>query len=292
MKRIAASAALTAFCLLIAPGALMAQVPDNLKAPPRPAQAAPPAFQDNPNAPETRQRLHELFRLYPPSVFEVLRIDPSLLNSSDYLAPYPALAAFLQQHPEIARDPSYYIGEFRYNPPRAGDRSYELVQMILAGFGFTLLGSSILGVFIWLVKTAIDHRRWLRLTRTQTEVHTKLLDRLGTNEELMAYIQSPAGRRFLESAPITLEQEQPRTTNAPVSRILWSMQAGVVLGALGLGFWLVQTRTSLEVSEGFWIIGVLIAALGFGFLASAALAYVISSRLGLVTRQHKTEQEA
>jgi hypothetical protein len=162
--------------------------------------------------------------------------------------------------------------------------------MILAGFGLTLLGSSILGVFIWLVKTAVDHRRWLRLTRTQTEVHTKLLDRLGTNEELMAYIQSPAGRRFLESAPINLEQE-PRTTNAPVSRILWSMQAGVVLGALGLGFWLVQTRTTLEVSEGFWIIGVLIAALGFGFLASAVVAYVISSRLGLVSRP-KMEQEA
>jgi hypothetical protein len=69
------------------------------------------------------------------------------------------------------------------------------------------------------------------------------------------------------------------------------MQAGVVLGALGLGFWLVQTRTTLEVSEGFWIIGVLIAALGFGFLASAILAYVISSRLGLVNGR-KTEQEA
>lgn len=291
MTRFAASAALTAFCLLNSAGALVAQVPDNLKAPPRPAQSAAPAFQENPNAAETRQRLQELFRLYPPSVYEVLRIDPSLLNSSDYLAPYPGLAAFLQQHPEIARNPSYYIGEFRYDPPRAGDRSFQLIQMLLAGFGLTMLGSAILGVLIWLVKTGIDHRRWLRLTRTQTEVHTKLLDRLGTNEELMAYIQSPSGRRFLESAPISLEQEAPRTTNAPVSRILWSMQAGVVLGALGLGFWLVQTRTSLEVAEGFWIIGVLIAALGFGFLASAALAYVISSRLGLVNR-HKTEQEA
>lgn len=290
MKRIAASAALTAFCLLIAPGVPAAQVPDNLKAAPRPPQAAPPVFQENANADETRQRLHELFRQYPPSVFEVLRVDPSLLTSSDYLAPYPALAAFLQQHPEIARTPSYYIGEFRYNPPRAGDRSFELAQMILAGLGLTLLGSSVIGVLVWLVRTGIDHRRWLRLTRTQTEVHTKLLDRLGTNEELMAYIQSPAGRRFLESAPISLEQE-PRATNAPVSRILWSMQAGVVLGALGLGFWLVQTRTTLEVAEGFWIIGVLIAALGFGFLASAGLAYLISSRLGLVNR-HKTEQEA
>jgi hypothetical protein len=289
MKRIAASAALTAICLLAAPGWLGAQVPDNLKAAPRPAQPAP-VFQDSANADEVRQRLHELFRQYPPALYEVLRIDPSLLTRSDYLAPYPALAAFLQQHPEVARTPSYYVGEFRYNPPRAGDRSYELAQMILGGMGLTLLGSSLLGVFIWLVKTGIDHRRWLRLTRTQTEVHTKLLDRLGTNEELMAYIQSPAGRRFLESTPISLEQE-PRTTSAPVSRILWSMQAGIVLGALGLGFWLVQTRTTLEVSEGFWIIGVLIAALGFGFLASAVVAYVISSRLGLMHRP-KTEQEA
>jgi hypothetical protein len=290
MKRLAASAVLVATWLLAAPGSLVAQVPDNLKAAPRPAQPAP-IFQESANADEVRQRLHELFRQYPPALYEVLRIDPTLITRSDYLAPYPALAAFLQQHPEIARTPTYYIGEFRYNPPRVGDRSYELAQMILAGMGFTLLGSAFIGVFIWLVKTAIDHRRWLRLTRTQTEVHTKLLDRIGTNEELLAYIQSPAGRRFLESTPISLEPEPRMTTSAPVSRILWTMQAGVVLGALGMGFWLVQTRTTLEVSEGFWVIGVLIAALGFGFLASAVVAYVISSRLGLMHRP-KTEQEA
>jgi hypothetical protein len=291
MKRIAASAALATICLLTAPYRLAAQVPDNLKAPPRPAAAQPPAFQEDANAAETRQRLQELLRQYPPSLSEVLRIDPTLMTRADYLAPYPALGAFLQQHPEVVRTPSYYIGEFNYNVPRAGDRSYELVQTLLAGVGFTLLGSTLVGVFVWLVKTAVDHRRWLRLTRTQTEVHTKLLDRLGTNEELMAYIQSPSGRRFLESAPISLEQELPRATSAPLSRILWTMQAGVVLGALGLGFWLVQTRTTLEVSEGFWIIGVLIAALGFGFLASAIVAYVISSRLGLMNGR-KTEQEA
>ena len=290
MKRTARTA-LTVICLLNAPGAL-AQVPDNLKAPPRPVQQQPaPVFQENVNAPETRQRLHELFRQYPPSVFEVLRADPSLISRADYLAPYPALAAFLQQHPEVARTPSYYIGEFRYDPPRTGDRSFELIQMILAGIGLTMLGATIFGVFVWLVKTGIDHRRWLRVTRTQTEIHTKLLDRLSTNEELMAYIQSPAGRRFLESAPVNVETETRATTSAPVSRILWSMQAGVVLGALGLGFWLVQTRTTLEVSEGFWVIGVLIASLGLGFLGSAVLAYAISSRLGLVNKP-KVEQEA
>jgi len=292
MKRIAASVALTAIVLLTTPGGVAAQVPDNLKAPPRAAQPVAPPYQENANAPETRQRLQELLRQFPPSVTEVLRADPSLLSRADYLAPYPALAAFLQQHPEIARNPAYFFGRFEYYEPRATDRSFELVQMVLAGIGFTLLGSTVVGVFVWLVKTAVDHRRWLRVTRTQTEIHTKLLDRLGTNDELMAYIQSPAGRRFLESAPISVSLEQePRAISAPVTRIIWSMQAGVVLAALGMGFWLVQTRTNLEISEGFWVIGVLIAALGIGFLASAVLAYVISARLGLVQRP-KVEQEA
>ncbi len=57
----------------------------------------------------------------------------------------------------------------------------------------------------WLIRTFIDYRRWLRLTRIQTDAHTKLLDRLTSNEDLMAYIQSPSGRRFLESAPIALD---------------------------------------------------------------------------------------
>jgi hypothetical protein len=143
--------------------------------------------------------------------------------------------------------------------------------------------SAFLGVFIWLVRSIIDHRRWLRLSRVQAEVHTKLLDRLTTNEDLLAYIQSPAGRRFLESAPITMEQE-PRVTGAPVSRIIWSLQAGLVLAALGSGFWFVQRNVSADAAEGFFIIGVLAVALGVGFTASAVLAYVVSSRLGLVPR--------
>jgi hypothetical protein len=162
--------------------------------------------------------------------------------------------------------------------------------MLLASIGLAAGGAAFIGVFIWLVRTAIDHRRWLRLTRTQTDIHTKLLDRLGTNEELMAYIQSPAGRRFLESAPINVEQEQQRTPHAPVSRILWSLQAGVVLAALGIGFWLVQTRANAELAEGFWVMGVLIAALGLGFVTSAIVAYLISARLGLMNRP-KVEQQ-
>ncbi len=104
--------------------------------------------------------------------------------------------------------------------------------MILAGTGVAAGVSAFLGVFVWVIRSIIDHRRWLRLSRVQAEVHTKLLDRLTTNEDLLSYIQSPAGRRFLESAPITMDSE-PRATTAPISRIIWSLQAGLVLAALG-----------------------------------------------------------
>jgi hypothetical protein len=257
---------------------------------PLPPQGPGPVavFQESADARGTRTQLQQLLRNHPPAVAEVLQRDPSLLTRADYLAPYPVLWAFLQKHPEIARNPSYFLGDFHYYEPRPRDSSLEMFQMILIGTGFVLGFSAFLGVLVWVIRALIDHRRWLRLSRTQADVHTKLLDRLTTNEDLLSYIQSPAGRRFLESAPITLEQE-PRVTSAPVARIIWSLQAGLVLAALGAGFWFVQMRVSPEAAEGFFIIGVMAFALGVGFTASAVMAYVISTRLGLLQRPKSTE---
>jgi len=254
---------------------------------PQPVQQVP-VFQENADARGTRAQLQMLLRQHPPAVGEVLQRDPSLLTRQDYLAPYPVLWGFLQRHPEIARNPSYFLGDFQYYEPRPRDASLEMFQMILAGTGVFLGVSAFLGVFVWVVRSIIDHRRWLRLSRVQAEVHTKLLDRLTTNEDLLSYIQSPAGRRFLESAPISLEQE-PRAIGAPVGRIIWSLQAGLVLAALGIGFRLVQQNVSAEAAEGFFIIGVLALSLGIGFAASAVLAYFVSTRLGLVPKSKSTE---
>src|SRR5262245_30332819 len=58
------------------------------------------------NAEETRSRLEELLRQYPPSLSQVVRLDPSLLANENYMAPYPALWAFLNDHGEIAHNPA------------------------------------------------------------------------------------------------------------------------------------------------------------------------------------------
>ena len=203
------------------------------------------------------------------------------MTRPDYLAPYPALVAFLQQHPEIARNPSFFLGNFTFQERDPQRASIELFEGILFGLGlgsmFVMLG----GVFVWLVRTAIEHRRWLRLSRVQVEVHSKLLERLQSNEDVLAYMQTPAGRRFLEAAPITLEGEA-RPGGVPASRIILSLQAGVVLVALGIGLRAVEWNMVQEVAEGFRVIGIIAISLGLGFAGSAVLAYLISAKLGLL----------
>jgi hypothetical protein len=287
MNRCAVAAILT-FGLAAAPA--LAQVPQPAQSAPAPqapsaAQPAPtqdPIFIERESAQETRGRLHELLRQHPPAVGEILRRDPSLARS-DYLAPYPALLGFIQQHPEIARNPSFFFGGYEFQDERPGDPSLEMFRTVVDGFGFILIFGALLGAFIWLVRSIIEQRRWLRVSRTQAEVHTKLVDRLTNNEDLLSYIQTPAGRRFLESGPLLTDGEAPSpVAGAPLSRIILSLQAGVVLASLGVGFWVAESRFPEDMGDGFFIIGTLAAALGIGFVVSAALAYVISSRFGLV----------
>ena len=88
------------------------------------------------------------------------------------------------------------------------------------------------GRCIWIIRTLIEYRRWNRTSKVHTEVHNKLMDRFTANEDLLAYMQTPAAQRFLESAPLSLDAPA-RPVGAPLSRILWSVQVGVVLAAGG-----------------------------------------------------------
>ena len=84
-----------------------------------PASTIPPVYQVQIDANTTREQLQDILRQYPPTVGEVLRRDPSLLNRADYLSPYPQLVGFLQAHPEINRNPSFYFGGYEYYERRA-----------------------------------------------------------------------------------------------------------------------------------------------------------------------------
>ena len=238
---------------------------------------------EQPDAERTRNELSELLQRYPPSLRGTLALDPSLLGNESYLSPYPALLGYLNQHPEVARNPSFYVGEGSGpRPPR--DRSAQILDMwrdVLVGLTvFTGFGMAI-GVLVWLTRTIVDYRRWSRLAKVQTDVHTKILDRFTANDDLLAYIQSPAGSKFLESSPIKLDAG-PRSVGAPLARILWSVQGGLVLLAGGFGLLVVSGRVSDDVSQPIQALGVLGIALGVGFVISATISFVISRKLGLI----------
>lgn len=246
------------------------------------------------DARETRQELEAILKRLPPGVGRVLRMDPSLMRNQSYLVTYPTLAAFLQQHPEIVNNPGYYlenVNAYLWEPPQQPDARTEgirmwreVMEMLAIGFVFTAIG----GVVLWLVKSVLDHRRWQRTFKMQSEAHAKLLDRFTANEDLLAYIQTPVGRRFLESAPLPIASAaQPPA--APFNRILWSGQAGLVLAAGGLGLLFVSRRAIEEVAQILFAGGVLALALGVGFVASAAASFLLSRRLGLLSpmpREH------
>jgi hypothetical protein len=235
------------------------------------------------NAEATRQALTQVLAKHPPSVGRVLKMDPSLMRNEAYLAPYPELRDFLAEHEEIALNAGFYLGNIHYSednwlPPSPEQRITESILGWLAGFSAFLV---VLGTLVWLIRTSLDHRRWNRLSKIQAEVHTKLMDRFSTNEELLTYVQTPSGRRFLESGPSPL-QEMPPAMAAPFARILWSVQIGAVLLVTGLGLLFLSNRAVLEARQLFYIAGCLATAIGSGFVVSAAAAYFLSRRLGLL----------
>lgn len=258
--------------------------PQRPQSPASPPQSSAVILQELPTARETREQLNRIFNQLPPSVQEVLRLDPTLLHREDYIANYPALAAFLQQHPEIAHNPAFFIGERQYVERNAnpGVAAMRMLQDITSFLGVALIVATITAGIILLVRTAVEHRRWQRALRTQTELHTKIIDRFSSSEDLLNYLQSPAGK-LLTEVP-SLPQSAPRAAMAaPLSRIFWSLQAGIVIGALGGGLLFVSRNTTFpEVSTFVGGIGVVILMIGIGFTISAAVSYFLSQRLGLV----------
>jgi len=247
---------------------------------------APPAAADERTAQDTKERLREILGQYPPSVGQVLRLDPSLLARQDYLALYPTLAAFLGQHPEVAHNPVFFIGAPNAGPQYTDSRSEAMtaIQNVFIGVEVLLGIVTAIITLAWLARAAIEHRRWLRATKIQTDAHNKIVDRLSSNEDLLAYMQSPTGQRFLTASlgvsPVV--GTPPPIVAAPFNRILWSVQAGIVLAAAGIGLLFAKNGVIEEVAQPLQVISILTIALGIGFIASAFASYAMSRQLGLV----------
>ncbi|HEX6084829.1 MAG TPA: hypothetical protein VF266_09915 [Thermoanaerobaculia bacterium] len=221
----------------------------------------------------TRNEFRVLLGQYSNEMGTLLAIEPSLLNNEEFLKGHPPLAEFIARHPEVAQHPNTYL-----EPAQLRSQS---------GVGDVLENIIVFGIFVfiavvlaWLVRTIIEQKRWSRLSQQQAEVHNKILDRFGNTEELLQYIKSPAGGKFLESAPIPLHTEPRVVKNTPLARVMWSIQLGIIVAAGAFGLLLVSFRFERDTAADLFALGTIGFCIGAGFIASALISLFMSRKLG------------
>lgn len=225
-----------------------------------------------------REQFTNILSKHPADLATILALDPSLMSNDTFMAPYPDLREFIAKHPQVRHTPRFYLREFSsYTSSRTVVG--ELMESLTVFATFMLIAFAL----AWAIRTINEQKRWNRLSRTQSEVHNKILDRFGTSAEVLDYIKTPAGTKFLESAPIQVHDERPlrQVSNPPFTRAIWSIQIGVVLAVAALGMLLVSGRFDKESAQGFFALGAIGFSVGAGFIASAVVSIFLSRRLGL-----------
>jgi len=244
----------------------------------------------------TQTELIRLLRLSP-TLTTVVSHDPSLLSNTDYVAHNnPQLAAFLTAHPEVARNPEFYLFSHLKHEDGQPDEALEravwpdvyrsqgpssplehmwgdIVPLIAFGFGLT-------AIFV-LARMFVENRRWSRIFKLQSDVHGKLIDKFTSNQELAAYMETEAGRKFLEAAPIPVGIEQDRRVPSAVARVLTPLQAGIVMVLLGIGL-LSLRHAGPDMDTPMLFFGTVVLMPGIGFIISAGVSWLLAAKLGLM----------
>jgi hypothetical protein len=285
-------------CAVVAPASLIA----GLGAIRVPAQTAPAAkaqpvtaapISDHDLA-ATQEQLIQLLRTSPTLTTVVAR-DPSLLSDQEYVTRNnPQLAQFLVQHPEVARNPEYYL--FTHLEGRGGRRDQALERAVWPEYSeprqdnwIDIVGPiagaaafvCFLSALVWLIRLFLENRRWSRIFKLQSDVHGRLIEKFSSTQEIATYMGTEAGKRFLEAAPIPVGIEPEQRMPNAVARVLWPLQIGVVLVLLGMGLLLLR-HAGPNMNIPMLVTGTVVLMPGLGFILSAGITWVLAGRLGLI----------
>jgi hypothetical protein len=260
------------------------------------AQSAPaqkkslpaPVTQENKDPEAVRSQLFELLQLSP-KLTAVVSADPTLLSDEAYVnRNNPELGDFLRSHPEVVRNPEFYlflppivrgvggrpildVQGFR-RPARQGPDEEKIVAFLV----FVLF----LAALLWIFRIVIENSKWNKLSKMQNDLYSKMLDKCGTNEELLASFRASAGKPFFDLTAI-----EPRAAN-PLTRVFLPLQLGIVLTLAGGGL-LSFLYARAGDSRLFLGLGTLVFMVGIGLIISAAASYFLARHLGLLPRRGK-----
>jgi ABC-type transport system involved in cytochrome bd biosynthesis fused ATPase/permease subunit len=138
-----------------------------------------------------------------------------------------------------------------------------LTTLICACFGIT-----------WLVTKQM---RSSKAAKARAEMQAKLLDKLGSSQELLQYLQTDAGQRLLEVETVRAEEAAARN---PFERILGSIHLGLILTSVGIALLILGWLTG-PGEHFFLVLGTVGVGLGAGFLLSSGASYFLSKSWGL-----------
>ncbi len=136
---------------------------------------------------------------------------------------------------------------------------------------------ALFAMFCWIFWVIFTSVRRYKTAKLQAGVHTSLIEKFGSSQDLLVYVQSDAGKRLVDSLGVD--------HSSPFSRIFLALQTGVILIPLGLGLLFLRGRVA-GTEEGFLVFGTLLLTLGIGFLAAAGVSYTLSKSLGLLDQAY------
>ena len=121
----------------------------------------------------------------------------------------------------------------------------------------------------WLVWSILD---WLKM-RHKSQLQNRILEKFTTVQEFNDFIQSKEGNKFLNF--LSFNGSTPR------QKILSSLSKGVIITFVGISLILIGQIFPEEMKY-FLAFGIILIALGLGFLASTLISYTLSKKWGII----------
>lgn len=138
--------------------------------------------------------------------------------------------------------------------------------------GVFALSITVLVLIGWGISTLVNART--RREGQRLELHTRLLEKIGSTREFGEFLASDHGQRFLEAI-------SPPTR--PQWRLVWSLQAGIVVFAIGAAIFLTGGFFVVGGSFGWMMMGI-----GIALIAATAASWRVARAFGLVGRLRDT----
>ncbi|MCB9379001.1 MAG: hypothetical protein H6511_09605 [Holophagales bacterium] len=132
-----------------------------------------------------------------------------------------------------------------------------------------------------IARAIVVNRRLRENSRTWAEVQGKLIDKFGSADEVVRYLESDAHRELLSG--------QTAAPSSPHGRILDSVHLGLLVAAGGVGFLISGAVSDRQVSEVMRVFGALGLVIGIGFLVSAGISWALLRSWGLLPKNEANE---